>query len=83
MIGTRLLEYKPYLPVLMIDHNVMRFHISMHDTLAVTVVERLEEFEDVVPHVEVIEFGVEGPEVRVVDILEDERGCFALHRPNQ
>jgi hypothetical protein len=65
-------------PVLMIDHNVMRLHISVHDALAVTVVERLEEFVDVVSHVQVIELGVESPEIRVVDILKDEGRCLAL-----
>jgi hypothetical protein len=62
----------------MIDHNVMRLHIAMHNALAVTEVERLEKFEDVVSHVQVVELGVEGAEIRVVDILEDEGRCFAL-----
>lgn len=65
----------------MVDHNVMRLHVSMHYALAVTVVERLEEFGDVVPHVQVVELGIEGSEVRVVDILEDEGRCFALYTP--
>lgn len=72
-----------YLPVLMIDHNVMRLHISMHDALAVAVVEGLEEFEDVVPHVEVVELRIERPEIGVVDVFEDEGRCFALHMSSQ
>jgi hypothetical protein len=62
----------------MVDHNVMRLHIAMHDAFAVTVVERLEEFEDVVSHVEVVKLGIEGPEIGVVDIFEDEGRCLAL-----
>ena len=58
--------------VLMIDHNVMRLHIAVHNALAVAEVEGLEELEDVVPHVDVVEFGVEAPEVGIVDVLEDE-----------
>ena len=60
------------LSVLMIDHNVMRLHIAVHNALAVAEVEGLEELEDVVPHVDVVEFGVEAPEVGIVDVLEDE-----------
>jgi hypothetical protein len=72
-----------YLPILMIDHNVMRLHISMHDALAVTEVERLEKLEDVISHVQVVELGIECPKISVIDIFEDERGCFALHVPSQ
>jgi hypothetical protein len=56
----------------MIDHNVMRFDIAMHDALAVAVVESLEQLKDVVPDINVVELGVEASEVRVVDKLEDE-----------
>lgn len=76
-------QQSSYLPVLMIDHNVMRLHISMHDALAVTEVECLEEFEDVVSHVQVVELGIERAEVGVVDIFEYEGRCFALHVPSQ
>ncbi len=69
-----------YLSVLMVDHNVMRLHIAVHDALAVAEVQRLEELEDVVPHVDVVELGVQRAEVRVVDVLEDKRRGFALCR---
>ena len=64
--------------VLMIDHNVMRFHVSVHDALAVAVVECLEELVDVVADVEVGEFGVEAAEVGVVDVLKDQRRGLTL-----
>lgn len=56
----------------MIDHNVMRLHISVHDALAVTEIQRLQELEDVVTHIEVVEFGIEAAEVGIVDVLENE-----------
>lgn len=62
----------------MVDHNIMRFHVAVHDALAVAVVEGLEELEDVVSDVEVVELGVEAAEVGVVDVLEDQRRCLAL-----
>lgn len=66
----------------MIDHNVMRLHIAVHDALAVTEVEGLEELEDVVADVEVVEPGVQGAELGVVDVFEDERGGLALAIPH-
>jgi hypothetical protein len=62
----------------MIDHNVMRFHITVHDALAVTVIQRLEELVDVVTNIEVVELGVQAPKVGVIDIFEDQGGRFAL-----
>lgn len=66
------------LPVLMVDHNVMRFHVAVHDALAVAVIQRFQELVDIVSHIDVVELGVEAAEVGVVDILEDERWCLAL-----
>jgi hypothetical protein len=57
----------------------VRLDITVHDAFAVTVVQSLQQLEDVVPYVVVLELGVETPEVGVVDILEDQRGCFALN----
>lgn len=62
----------------MIDHNVMRLHVSVHNALAVAEVERLEQLKNVKPHVQVVELGVQTAEVGVVDILEDEGRRLAL-----
>ena len=62
----------------MIDHNVMRFHVSVHDALAVAVVEGLQELVDVVAHIDVVELGVKAAEVGVVDVLEDQRRGLTL-----
>lgn len=63
----------------MIDHNVMRLHVSVHNALAVAEVQGFEQFEDVESHIEVVELGVEAPEVGVVDILEDKGRGLTLH----
>jgi hypothetical protein len=68
-----------YFSVLMIDHNVMRFHVSVHDAFAVAEVQRLEKLENVETDVEVVEFGIEASEIDVVDVLEDERRGLTLH----
>jgi hypothetical protein len=53
-----------------IDHNIVRLNVSVHDALAVAEVEGLKEFENVVSHIVVLEFGVQAPEIGVVDIFE-------------
>lgn len=62
----------------MIDHNVVRFHIAVHDALAVTEIQSLQEFENVVSNIKVVKFGVEAAEVGVVDVFENKRRCLAL-----
>lgn len=71
-------ENSTYLSVLMIDHNVMRLDVSVHDALAVAVIKSLEQLKDVVPNINVVELGVKAAEVGVVDVLEDQRWGFAL-----
>jgi hypothetical protein len=47
-----------HLPLLVIDHNVVRLDISVHDAFAVAEVQSLEKLKYVVPYVVVLEFGV-------------------------
>ena len=61
-----------------VDHHVVRLHVAVHDAFGVAEVEGFEELVDVEADVEVVEFGVEGAEVGVVDVFEDEGGGFAL-----
>jgi hypothetical protein len=46
------------LALLMVDHNVVRLDIAVHDAFAVAEVQSLEELENVVPYVVVLEFWV-------------------------
>jgi hypothetical protein len=55
----------------MIDHNVMRFHISVHDALAMAVVESLEQLKNIVPDIDIVEFGIQTSEVGIIDVFED------------
>lgn len=62
----------------MVDHNVMRFDVSVHNSFAVTKVQRLEQFKDIETNVEIVELGIETPEIGVVDVLENKRRGLTL-----
>ena len=64
----------------MVDHNVVRFNVSVHDTLAMAKVQPLEQLVDVVPYVNVVKLGVQAPKICIVDMLEDQRRCLALYQ---
>ncbi len=58
------------LAVLVIDHNVVRLHISVHDAFRVAVVESLEDFEHVVANVKIVETLVKLAEISVACVHE-------------
>lgn len=58
----------------------MRLDVSVHDPAGVAEVEGFEEFVDVVPDVEVGEFGVKRLEILVVDVFEDDGRRLGLQR---
>lgn len=66
------------LALLVVNHDVVRLDISVHDALAVTEIERLEELVDIEANIIVGEARIECPEVGVVDSLKDQTGSFAL-----
>ena len=63
---------KAQLPLLVVDHHVVRLDVAVHDAIRVTVVQRLQELEYVIPNVVVGQRGVQDFEVRVVHVLEDQ-----------
>eukprot|EP00754_Rhynchopus_humris_P030124 Rhum_TRINITY_DN15259_c0_g1::Rhum_TRINITY_DN15259_c0_g1_i1::g.147186::m.147186 len=63
---------QPQLPLLVVDHHVLRLHVSVRDAHAVAEVQRLQKLIDVVTNVEVGQRRVERAELGVVHVLEDE-----------
>lgn len=55
----------------MIDHNVMRLDVSVHDSLAVAKVQSLQQLVNVEPNIEIVEFGIEAAKIDIVDIFEN------------
>lgn len=64
----------------MIDHNVVRLHVSVHNSLAVAEIESLEQFEDIKSDIDILELGIQASEVGVVDIFKDQRRSLTLVR---
>jgi hypothetical protein len=62
----------------MVDHNVVRLDITMHDSLAVAEIQGLEELKDIESDINIVELGVQASEIGVVDMFEDQRRCLAL-----
>lgn len=62
----------------MIDHDIVRLHIAMHDTLTMAEVQRFEELIDIVADIVVGESRIERAEVGIVHILEHQTRGFAL-----
>lgn len=67
-----------HLALLVVNHDIVGLDVAVHDAARVAKVEGLEELKDVVPHVKVGQARVQDLKVRVFDVLEHERGCFAL-----
>ena len=57
-------------PVSMIDHDVVRLHIAMHDALRMAEVEGLQDLKHVVADVEVVEALIKLTEIRITSINE-------------
>lgn len=55
----------------MIDHNVMRLHIPVHDALAMAKVKSLEQLEYIKPHIEVVELRIKATEIDIVNVFEN------------
>jgi hypothetical protein len=62
----------------MVNHNVVGLDVSMHNTLAVAEVQRLQQLKNVVANIVIRKAGVQSPEIGVVDSLENQTGGFAL-----
>ena len=64
------------LPTLVVNHDVVWFHVAVHDAPRVTKVEGEQQLVNVEPDVQVRELGVERLKVDIVDVLKDQRWCL-------
>ncbi len=70
------------MPLLWQKSSAYSRDVSLVHPRIVGLINYLEELEDVVPHIEVHKLRVQTPEVRIVDVLEYQRRCFALTVPH-
>lgn len=49
---------QPKRPILMIDHHVVRFHITMHNAVAVSIVKSFQKLIYIISNVEVLQRGI-------------------------
>ena len=66
------------LALLMINHDVVGLHISVHDALAVAEIECFEQLINIEAHVIIRKAGVECPEIGVIDSFKDQTRSLAL-----
>lgn len=62
----------------MINHDVVGLDIPVHDAFAVAEIQSLQKLIHVKAHIVVGEPRVQGPEVSVVDVFENQTRCLAL-----
>mmetsp|Transcript_4296 Transcript_4296/g.9737 ORF Transcript_4296/g.9737 Transcript_4296/m.9737 type:complete len:330 (-) Transcript_4296:185-1174(-) len=73
---------QPQLPLLVINHDIVRLDIPMHDAIGMTIIQRLEKLKYVVPNIIIREGGVQNLEIGIVHMLEDEGGGLGLGIPH-
>jgi hypothetical protein len=62
----------------MINHDVMRLNVAMHDTVGMTIVESFEKLKDVIANIVIGESRIEHLEICIIDVFKDERGSLGL-----
>ncbi len=66
------------LAICVVDHNVVWFHVAVHDSFRVTEIKRLQHFEDVVADIEISECFIKRAEIHVscINKLHNQRRGF-------
>lgn len=66
-----LYDQTTYSPAIMINHHVMGLNVSVHNSLAVTEIQRFEQFIHIKAHIKVLKPWIERAEVCIVNMLEN------------
>jgi hypothetical protein len=65
----------------MVNHDIVRLDISVHDAFTVAEVQRLEEFENIVSHIIVHKPRIQRPKISVIHVFENQARSLALTVP--
>lgn len=66
----------------MIDHNIVRFNISVHNALAMTEIKGFKHFKDIEANIEIAERRIESAVIYVIDILKYKTGAARSRVPD-
>mmetsp|Transcript_24785 Transcript_24785/g.44546 ORF Transcript_24785/g.44546 Transcript_24785/m.44546 type:complete len:298 (-) Transcript_24785:194-1087(-) len=73
---------QPQLPLLVINHDIMRLDIPMHHPIGVTIIQRLEKLKNIIPNIIIRERGIQNLEIGIIHMLKDKRGSLGLGIPH-
>mmetsp|Transcript_3399 Transcript_3399/g.7543 ORF Transcript_3399/g.7543 Transcript_3399/m.7543 type:complete len:331 (+) Transcript_3399:546-1538(+) len=73
---------QPQLPLLVINHDVVRLDIPMHHTIGMAIIQRLEQLKNIIPNVKIRKSRVQNLEICIVDMLENEARSLTLRIPH-
>ena len=69
---------KSQLSLFVVNHDIVGLYITMHDTIRVAVIQRLQELKNVVSNVIIGQRWIQNLEIRIVDVFKDERRRLGL-----
>lgn len=76
--SSNFLQPRTNLLLLMVDHNIVRFHVSVHNALAMTEIQRLQKLINVKTDIIIGKPRVQGAEVCVVHVFKNQTRGLAL-----
>jgi hypothetical protein len=59
------------LTLFVINHDIMGFDVTVHDSIRMAIVQSLQKLKDVIPNVEIGQSWIQNLEVGVVDMFKD------------
>mmetsp|Transcript_11268 Transcript_11268/g.24451 ORF Transcript_11268/g.24451 Transcript_11268/m.24451 type:complete len:303 (+) Transcript_11268:518-1426(+) len=73
---------QPQLPLLVIDHHIVRLHIPVHHPIGMTVIQRLEKLKYVIPNIIIRQRRIQYLKVGIIHMFENQTGGLALRIPH-
>mmetsp|Transcript_14032 Transcript_14032/g.21715 ORF Transcript_14032/g.21715 Transcript_14032/m.21715 type:complete len:307 (+) Transcript_14032:338-1258(+) len=72
---------QPQLPLLMINHDIVRLDIPMHHPIRMTIIQRLEQLKYIIPNIIIRQGRIQYLEIGIIHMLKNQRGGLGLWIP--